>query len=275
MNLPESIYVKRCHGLGNVILLLPVLDYFHSHGCHVHLVTRKEWVEALSILKPQFEITAQSDAQAIDLDKMTDEGTPSQHRTDELARFLGVNLKIESPTIKVPSQWSLPFEHLSGSIVLAPEAAHPSRRWPTNFCCQVKKLFPENRLVLVGTDIRYRIPCDIDLRGQLDLAGLFGVITVSKVIITMDSAVLHIASSMRKATVAIFGGVDFRYRIRDDQPVVVLQSKMECCPCNKAEPCGNRYDCIKAIKPEHVQRAANLAVHTDKFLDFFDCVDIM
>jgi len=272
MKIPGSICVKRCHGLGNVILLIPVLDYFHVRGCRICLVTRNEWVQVLSTLRPHFAITTKTSAQAIDLDELTLEISPSQHRTDEFARLLGLNTKIASPCIEIPSHWSVLFEHLAGSIILAPEATHPSRRWPVDYCSQIKELLPKDKLVLVGTEKRFKIACDVDLRGQLDLVGLFGVISISKVIITMDSAVLHIASSMKKAAVAIFGGVDFRYRIRDDQPVVVIQSKMACCPCNKAETCGNRYDCIKSIKPEHVLQAVSIASHTKKLLNFFDCI---
>jgi len=272
MKVPKSICVKRCHGLGNVILLLPVLDCFHSNGSHVCLITRKEWVEAFSVLRPNFEITAQMNAQAIDLDEMTLEVSPSQHRIDEFAQLLGLNSKVVPASVEVPSDWSLPFKHLTGCIILAPEAAHPSRRWPIDYCCQVKELFPEDKLVLVGTDRKDSIPCDVDLRGQLDLGELFGVISVSKVVITMDSAILHIASLLKKTTVAIFGGVDVRHRILNDHAVVAIQSKMACCPCNKNEICEGRYDCIKAIKPEHVSKAVQLASHTDKSLIFFDCV---
>ena len=143
------------------------------------------------------------------------------------------NKMLPAPHVDVPAAWKKPFEQLSGSIIFAPEAAHPSRRWPLENCRRVKGLFPDRNLVLVGTKNAPEIACDVDLRGKLNLEGLFGVVALSSVVITMDSAVLHIASAVGIPTVAIFGGVDFRFRIRKEKPVVVLQSKMDCCRCNK------------------------------------------
>lgn len=54
----ETISIRRCHGLGNVVLLLPVLDHLHSKGFKVNLVTREEWISTFSTLRPKFNITA-------------------------------------------------------------------------------------------------------------------------------------------------------------------------------------------------------------------------
>jgi len=264
MKLPKSISVKRCHGLGNVVLLLPVLDHLFASGSKIHLVTNEKWIKTFSALRPNFEITSTIKPETIDLDEMTSQILPNQHRTDELAHLLGLNSSIASPRISMPLDYSKSFVYLRGSIVFAPEATHPSRQWPTGYCCQLKGLFPEDKLVIIGIRKDSSIPCDVDLRGQLETEDLFEVVSVAKTVITMDSAVLHIAASMRKPTVAIFGGIDIKYRIRDDQPVIVLQSNMICCPCNKKETCEGRYDCIKSIKPVHVFQAVRQAEHVEK-----------
>jgi len=270
-----SLTVKRCHGLGNVILLMPVLDYLYCQGTDIGLVTREEWVETLSAIRPHFKVTTESGRPMVDLDSMTSEIYPSQHRSDELAGMLGIEAQVPSLVIdRIPSDWSRQFAHLKGSIILAPEAQHRSRCWPTEYCCRVKELFPEEQLVLVGTERAPAIRCDADLRGQLSLAELFGVLSVGKLVISMDSAILHIAAALLKPTVAIFGGVDARFRIRPDQPVVALQALMDCCPCNKREDCAERYDCIKTIKAGHVYQAAQLALITKGYVDFYRAVDL-
>jgi ADP-heptose:LPS heptosyltransferase len=275
MNKDSSIIVKRCHGLGNVILLLPALDYLCDHGTMVSLVTRPEWVEAFSSLRPNFKVIAETESPVIDLDAMTSEVYPTQHRSDELARLLGINAEIPSVRIShTPEQWSEPFEHLRGSVIFAPEAQHPSRAWPVEHCRCIKKLFQNDQLVLVGTERNPEIACDADLRGRLELTGLLGVIAMGKAVITMDSAVLHIAAAMGKPAVAIFGGVDARYRIRPDQSVVVLQSPMACCPCNKREDCDERFDCIKSIEPVHVRQAFDIALKNKGYLDFYKYTNI-
>lgn len=274
MTTAKTIYVKRCHGLGNVVLLMPVLDYLHSTGFCVNLVTKKQWVKAFSTLRPKFKVTTHGNMNTIDFDSLTADIPPSQHRIDEFAQLLGINEVLPAPRVDVPVSWQKPFERFSDSIVFASEAAHPSRRWPLENCRRVKELFPDRTLVLVGTEHVPEIACDVDLRGRLDIAGLFGIISVSRVVITMDSAVLHIAAAVRTHTVAIFGGVAFQFRVRKEQPVVALQSKMDCCPCNKNETCNERYNCIKTIKPEHVQQAIGLANGTGELRDFFSYTNV-
>ena len=75
----------------------------------------------------------------------------------------------------------------------------------------------------------------------------------------MDSAVLHIAAALRKPTVAIFGGVDWAFRVRPDHPVVIIQARIDCCPCNKKEVCSGCFPCIDAAGPENVVNAIALA----------------
>ncbi len=271
----SSIIVKRRHGLGNVILLLPVLDYLHDHGVAICLVTREEWVEAFRAIRPHFAVVSQTKESVIDLDSMTSEIYPSQHRSDELAGMLGIDEQIASLIIdRIPPAWSQSFADLRDGIIFAPEAQHAARCWPVERCRQVKELYPEEQLVLVGTERAPAIGCDVDLRGQLSLPELFGVLSVGKLVVSMDSAILHIAAALLKPTVAIFGGVDVRFRIRPDQPVVALQSSMDCCPCNKREDCISSYDCIQAIPAEHVYQAGRLALETQGYIDFYRAIDL-
>ena len=275
MNQLASLNVKRCHGLGNIILLIPVLDYLYKQGTAIRLVTRQEWVVTLSAIRPHFDIVSGFDEEAMDLDQMTSESYPSQHRSDELAGMLGIDGRIRSLVIdRIPPAWRQPFARLRDCIIFAPEAQHASRCWPEENCRLVKELFPEEQLVLVGTERSPAIQCDVDLRGQLSLSELFGVLSVGKLVISMDSAILHIAAALRKPTVAIFGGVDARFRIRPDQPVVALQSLLSCCPCNKRENCAERYDCIKTITADHVYQAGQLALNTKGYVDFYRTVDL-
>ena len=270
-----SLNIKRCHGLGNVILLLPVLDYLFERGTAICLVTREEWIEAFSAIRPHFSIVTGTEDPVVDLDRTTSELYPSQHRSDELAGMLGIDEPIRSLVIdRIPSRWGRPFTPLRDCIILAPEAQHASRCWPVENCDRIKELFPGDQLVLVGVDKEPLIRCDVDLRGQLSLSELFGVLSVGKLVISMDSAILHIAAALMLPTVAIFGGVDARYRIRLDQPVVALQSSMSCCPCNKREDCEERYDCIKTISADHVYQAAQLALDAQGFIDFYRAVDL-
>jgi len=254
----EIISIKRCHGLGNVICLLPVLDRLQSGGQQVNLITRPEWVYSLSHLRPDFLYNSPAKSDPIDLDELTRTLIPREHRTDELGRLLGLAPPYTSLHLTIPDSWSQPYRSLRGSIVLAPEGGHPSRCWPPDKAAALYKKIRDKKIILIGTECKTDIPADVDTRGQLELHELLGLLSVACSIITMDSGVLHLATALDIPAVAIVGGVNPEYRIQPDQRVVVVQSKMDCCPCNKNEICGEEYTCIRHIQPQDVIKALDL-----------------
>jgi len=263
----QSVSIRRRHGLGNVICLMPTLDYLHSLGCEVQVVTNPQWIHAFSQLRPDYcwmSETGNFPNDIFDLDEMTRRKPPTEHRIDEFAHLLNITVPLPSPQLTVPHLWSKPFEHLAGSIVFAPEGGHPSRSWPMEKAAQVKATLPYQRLILVGTNPEPALPCDMDTRGQLELHELFGLLAVADAVITMDSGVLHIAAALQVPTVAVFGGMNPEYRVRPDQKVVVLQTNLPCCPCSKNETCFDRFDCIKAPTPQDVCNAVRLALETNQ-----------
>lgn len=253
-----DIIVKRSWGLGNVFCLLPVLDKLCQHGHKVTAVTRDDWAAAMSRLRPNILWRSELVEGLIDLDAGTEQLLPQEHRTDEFAKLLGVAGPFSSLKIDPPREWTRPWEHLRGSIVFAPEGGHPSRCWPTS---QASKLWQsvKGNLVLVGISNEHKIPCNLDTRGKLSVEQLVGILAVASVVVTMDSAVLHIATALGLPTVAVFGGVDPNYRVREDQSVVLMQADMPCCPCNKNEKCDGRFPCIGAASPEQVAKAIESA----------------
>lgn len=261
-----SICLQRRHGLGNLICLLPVLDRLHRSGYAVTVVTRQEWISAFSAMRPQFLWEYRPQKDAIDMDHLTVDLSPSEHRTDEFGRLLGMAPPFGPLNTDVPPGWSEPFEYLRGGTVFAPEGTHSSRKWPLEQAVKLdEKLTSEDQpLILVGTDRSEDIPAQLDTRGQLELEQLFGLIAVAGVVVTMDSAVLHIAAAMNKPTVALFGGIEPDYRVRPEQNTVVIQADMDCCPCNKDEICNERFDCIANITVQDVLAAIASAKTTAK-----------
>jgi hypothetical protein len=263
----QSVSIRRCHGLGNVICLLPVLDYLYSLGCEVQVVTNPLWIHAFSRLRPDYSWIPEisdGDNNIINLDEMTKRKRPTEHRIDEFAQLLNIEAPLPSPQLTVPRLWRKPFDHLTGSIAFAPEGGHPSRTWPMENAAQVKSALTYEKLVLVGTNPKPALPCDLDTRGQLELHELMGLLAVADAVITMDSGVLHLAAALQIPTVAVFGGMNPEYRVRPDQKVVVLQTDLPCCPCSKNETCFDQFDCIKAATPRDVSNAVTLARETDQ-----------
>ena len=249
---PSVLTVKRCHGIGNVVMLLPVLDRLAEQGKQVHLVTQPEWVETLREFRPSFKVDDRSDAHTIDLDAATESLKPVKHRSEEFADLLGVTGALDVPRISVNEEWSRPFQQWRGAIGFAPEAGHPSREWPLDYAIELAKVLEDSPLVLIGAKTGPAIPCALDTRGQLDLKGLCGLLATLRLLICMDSGILHIGAAIGVPTICIFGGVDPRFRIAAAQPVIALQARLDCCPCNKLETCHGSFDCIKAISPRAV-----------------------
>jgi len=82
-----TLYVKRCHGLGNVICLLPVLEKIHHKGIQVVVKTQKQWLTTFSALFPQYTWLADGPHDFIDLDSLTEDQPPTEHRTENLTRL--------------------------------------------------------------------------------------------------------------------------------------------------------------------------------------------
>jgi ADP-heptose:LPS heptosyltransferase len=256
----QRITLKRLHGLGNVICLLPVADRLCQQGYTVSIITRREWAGDLAVIRHNYLWNEElSNSQFVDLDVLTADRPPREHRTDEFGRLLGLEPPFASLKLEIPESWQQPFESLRDCVIFAPEGGHPSRQWPERYAANLAYHLPNRWIVAVGTDPNPEIVCDEDLRGTLKLRDLMGVLSVAGAVITMDSAVLHIAAALGVPTVAIFGGVNPEFRIRPDQRVVAIQSDLPCCPCNKNESCDARYPCIAAARPEDVALAVSLA----------------
>jgi glycosyl transferase family 9 (putative heptosyltransferase) len=247
-----AISVKRCRGLGNVVMLLPVLDRLVEQGTQVHLVTRTEWVDTLQELRANISIDDRCRADTIDLDAATESLKPGKHRSAEFADILGVADTIDASRINVPEEWSLRFHPWRGAVGFAPEAGHASREWPIKYSVALGEALRDSPLILIGANAGPPIPCALDTRGQLDLKELLGLFRMLRLLICMDSGVLHLGAAMGVPTISIFGGVNPRHRIAATQQVIALQARLDCCPCDKQETCDGAFDCIKAISPQMV-----------------------
>ncbi len=255
----STISVKRCHGLGNVIMLLPVLAKLAEGGRHVRLVTRPEWAGALRRLLPWLDVSDDRPRDVIDLDSATNALTPSGHRGDEFAVMLGVEGTLPPPRLDAPPEWSRPFLQWKGAIGFAPEAGHPSRQWPADYSATLARSLEGSPLILLGVSDSQPLACDLDMRGRLGLEELIGLLGVIRLMVCMDSGMLHLAAAVGLPTVCVFGGVEPEFRVHRRQRVLALQASLACCPCNKNETCEGRYDCISAVTPGAVLEAVRNA----------------
>lgn len=107
----------------------------------------------------------------------------------------------------------------SSLIILNPAGAFPTRNWPLRYYPELIKVWrdridKEARFVVIGTAllthkaraiVEAAGDCVIDLTGKTTVPVAFGVIACAKMMISEDSALMHMAWVQRVPTLAIFG----------------------------------------------------------------------
>lgn len=104
----------------------------------------------------------------------------------------------------------------AGHVLVHPGAASGSRRWPADrFARVVSELIDRGeRVVVTGSPgeraLTARVtgvpkPAVLDLGGRLDLAGLAAVVAASRLVISGDTGVAHLATAFGSPSVLLFG----------------------------------------------------------------------
>lgn len=97
----------------------------------------------------------------------------------------------------------------------------------------------------------------IDLTGKTSLNELFALIERFNLLLTCDSAAMHIASDLGVKVVAIFGPTDpEEYGPKGDKDIVIRRN-LKCSPCKKAQCEFGTHECMYSITPEEVLAAVN------------------
>ena len=135
------------------------------------------------------------------------------HAIDRLIPFLkefGVSCTDPSLQLLFPnSKLSDNTDRILGGIsyiLLFPESRRQEKVWP--HFAKLSKLIDKNsshRIVIAGNNRDESYPGTIDLRGRIQLAELPALIHRASVVVSNDSAPLHIASSLKKPLIALFG----------------------------------------------------------------------
>ncbi len=86
----------------------------------------------------------------------------------------------------------------------------------------------------------------IDFLGKTNLRELAALIKKASLLITNDSAPLHIASAVNTPTVAIFGPTNEDKYGPLASKSIVLRKRLKCAPCEKAQ-CRYNYECMRQI----------------------------
>ncbi len=164
-----------------------------------------------------------------------------------------------------------------GFISIFPGATVQERRWGGENFGQVARVFSRHGygIVILGThadredakEIRKLAPESIDITGRTDLKDVAQVLNSSRILVTADSGMLHIAYGVGTPTVSLFGsGIEKKWAPPGGMHVVI-NARLDCSPCTRfgyTPHCEKNNACLMSIHPDHVIEEA------EKLLQKFD-----
>jgi ADP-heptose:LPS heptosyltransferase len=151
----------------------------------------------------------------------------------------------------------------NNAVSLAPSAAYFLKRWPKEYWKQLIELMPAQKFVLLGgpedsfiEDIHAVAPERVmNLAGKASLQVSSAVVGLSRVVISNDTGLLHVAEQLGKRTIALMGPAPFGFPSRPTTKIMELN--LSCRPCSKhgQGPCVNKekfHKCLVDITPAQV-----------------------
>jgi heptosyltransferase-2 len=158
-------------------------------------------------------------------------------------------------------------------LAVAPGSVWGTKRWPY-FPELAQRLAPHARVVVIGSRddapladaITSAEPSAIDVSGELPLLASAELIGRCAVVVTNDSAPLHLASAMGTPTVAIFGPTvpEFGFGPLSSRASVVGEETLACRPCDRHGPqrCPlGHHRCMRDLTPALVAERALALLH--------------
>jgi len=152
--------------------------------------------------------------------------------------------------------------------VMCPGAEYgPTKRWPTSHFAQLAQRVinenPNTQIILLGSKGDHALAQEIQSYakqeprihnwcGYTSLDEAIALIGMSKVVISNDSGLMHIAAALKTPQVAIFGSSDPAHTPPLSNKVKVIWLNLLCSPCHKRECPLGHLKCLNDILPEHV-----------------------
>ena len=153
-------------------------------------------------------------------------------------------------------------------IALAPGSVWATKRWP--FYAELAEQLSA-RVIVIGSAADRELASEIaraapgrviDATGRLSLLASAELIARAAVLVTNDSAPLHLASAMGTPTVAIFGPTvpEFGFGPLASRAAVLGHDSLACRPCDRHGPqrCPlGHWRCMREITPRYVATAVH------------------
>jgi lipopolysaccharide heptosyltransferase II len=152
-------------------------------------------------------------------------------------------------------------------VSIFPGASVAERRWGGEKFGKIAKALNEKgyKVVILGTSsehadaeiIKHYAANCLDLTGRTDLKEAAAILKASRLLLTADSGIMHIAYAVGTPTVALFGsGIEKKWAPRGKRDVI-LNKNLACSPCTRfgyTPRCDNNIECISSIGVDEVMK---------------------
>jgi ADP-heptose:LPS heptosyltransferase len=205
-------------------------------------------------------------------------------------------MHLVEPLLKKPSEFSLddpffnittesleeilplPKEKMDRVVSIFPGASVAERRWGGDRYGKVAQALQDRgfTIVIAGAHsergdadiIRSYARNSIDITGKTDLKDVSKVLKVSRLLISADSGLMHMAYAVGTPTVSLFGsGIEKKWAPRGKNHIVINKG-LPCSPCTRfgyTPKCKKNVECLSLITVNEVIEAAQVILN--KVLD--------
>jgi heptosyltransferase-2 len=172
---------------------------------------------------------------------------------------------LEIISYKQPNKKIIGLKNLVG---ICPGAKHFTKRYPIEYHKQLCKLLLENNfnVVLFGgkidknicTEISDELPQVINLQNEDDILQTVSDMQLCVAIICNDSGLMHVASSLNKKLIAIFGSTvkEFGFMPYNCKSSIIVENQnLNCRPCShigRSSCPKSHFRCMMELKPEAI-----------------------
>lgn len=149
-------------------------------------------------------------------------------------------------------------------LALCPGASYgPAKRWPASYFATIaqQKLSEGWRVWLFGSaqesqitneiQIRTREDC-LDLAGKINLLEALDLLSLATIVVTNDSGLMHLAASVDRRIIALFGSSDPKRTPPLTDKAKILYLGLECSPCFQRHCPLGHLNCLNQLRPEMV-----------------------
>lgn len=149
-------------------------------------------------------------------------------------------------------------------LVLCPGAEYgPAKRWPEEYYAEVARhwLDKGGQVWLFGSKKDEPVTVEInaltehrcvDLAGRTSLGEAIDLMSLATHVVSNDSGLMHVAASLGRSLVAIYGSSDPAFTPPLNAEAKILRLGLDCSPCFKRECPLGHLKCLKDLHPKQV-----------------------